>query len=102
VEDLEKEIADMRENINELHKNLSKYNLKIDKYKIEHIMKDSEIEKKEDDVAELQRALIRHKDTQKDQLDHINNQHNSERRIWKENSERTHQRVIELEKAIRT
>lgn len=59
---IENELNDYRMQINELHKKLSQYNMKIEKLRCDNIKRDGDIDKLEEEVNELHRALIRLKD----------------------------------------
>ncbi|KAL4470958.1 hypothetical protein ABPG72_013545 [Tetrahymena utriculariae] len=98
---LEKEIAEQRQQLNTIHNKLSVRNMKIESHKTKHVQKDDQIQDLEEELLEAQRALQRLKDDNKEKQEYVIFQHNNEKKLFKESQELLHQRVLELERAIR-
>ncbi|EGR33340.1 leucine rich repeat protein [Ichthyophthirius multifiliis] len=98
---LEKDVAETRQKINENHNQISISNILIEQYKTEHLLKDNEIFYYEQILSETQRNSQFQKDEHKEQVDHLNFLHQNESRLFKDSQEIIHQRIVDLERAIR-
>jgi len=101
IADLQKQSAEGRARNHEVHTSVASLGMLISQQTQELVYRDYKIDELQRVLTEKQMVLQKVRDLQKEQSNHLVTLHNQSRRINHESFERLHERVCQLETAIR-